>query len=124
MKSSFIEKERCLYSYSTRVGNSNFYRTEADYIVGLVKDYIHQFLNESPYSGDFCISVEWEEQIMYLKVVVEILIKGPRKRYYRTFDLDRDEVDEVIFTDDITGDEIKTLEGIVNYIILGITKIL
>ena len=123
MRNSFIEKE-CLYSYSTRVGNSNFYRTEADYIVGLVKDYIHEFLNESPYSGDFCISVEWEDQVMYLKFVVEILIKGPRKRYYRTFDLDKDEVDEVIFTDDITGDEIKTIEGIVNYIILGITKIL
>lgn len=108
-----------------KIGNTDFCRTEADYIVGLVKDYIYQFLNDSPYSGDFCISAKWEDQIMYLKFVVEILIKGPRKRYYRTFDLDRDEeTDEVIFTDDITGDEIKTLEGIVNYIILGITKIL
>lgn len=123
MRDSFIEKE-CLYSYSTRVGNSSFYQTEADYIVGLVKDYIHEFLNDSPYSGDFRISVEWEDQVMYLKFVVEILIKGPRKRYYRTFDLDRDEVGEVIFTDDITGDKIKTLKGIINYIILGITEIL
>lgn len=89
MRSSFIEKE---YLYLTRVGNSNFYRIEVDCIVSLVKDYIHEFLNESPYSGDFRITVEWEDQVMYLKFVVEILIKGPRKRYYRTFDLDKDEV--------------------------------
>ena len=111
-------------NFFTRIGNSDFYRTEADCITELVKDYIREFLYDSPYSDGYCVSVDWEEQTMYLKFAVEVLIYSPKKRYYQTFDLDKDETCEVVFTDDTTGDEIKSLNGIVSYIILGITKIL